>query len=197
VGHYFDDDPTVASDRQEVEWSLPDGTLRLVTDTGVFGHGRADVGTKLLLLKAPPPPDGGNLLDLGCGTGVIALTMARRAPAATVWAVDVNSRARQLTAENAERNGIVNVRVGFPDEVPANIAFDAIWSNPPIRIGKPALHELLLRWLPRLTPDSAAHLVVQKHLGADSLQHWLNENGFRADRAAIGGGFRVLAVTAA
>src|SRR5215218_5832471 len=136
VGQYFDDVPTVASDRREVEWSLPDGPLRLITDAGVFGHGRVDVGTKLLLLKAPPPPGLGDLLDLGCGTGAIALTMARRSPETTVWAVDVNSRARELCALNALRNRIDNVRVAAPDEVPADVRFGAIWSNPPIRIGK-------------------------------------------------------------
>jgi 16S rRNA (guanine1207-N2)-methyltransferase len=192
VPHYFDDDPTSASDRREVEWALPDGPLRLVTDAGVFGHDRVDAGTKLLLLKAPTPPPEGDLLDLGCGTGAIALTMARRAPAATVWAMDVNSRARELSAENAVRNGIGNVRVVAPDDVPAEVRFAALWSNPPIRIGKAALHELLLRWLPRL--DGDAHLVVQKHLGADSLQRWLTDSGYPTERVAVGAGFRVLRV---
>lgn len=196
MGHYFDDDPTAAADPVEVEWSLPDGQLRLLTDAGVFGHGRVDSGTKLLLLKAPTPPPRGDLLDLGCGTGAIALTMARRAPRATVWAVDVNARARHLCAENAARNAIDNVRVVSPDEVPDEVHFAAIWSNPPIRIGKPALHDLLLRWLPRLTSDGAAHLVVQKHLGADSLQRWLSDSGFPTERVAVGAGFRILRVAA-
>jgi 16S rRNA G1207 methylase RsmC len=192
VGQYFDDDPTVASDRVELEWSLPDGPLRLVTDAGVFGHGRVDSGTKLLLLKVSPPPPTGDLLDLGCGTGAIALTMARRAPAATVWAIDVNSRARALCEENAARNGLPNVRVVEPGGVPRDVRFGAIWSNPPIRIGKAALHDLLLTWLARLAPGAAAHLVVQKHLGADSLQRWLTATGFPTDRIAVGAGFRIL-----
>jgi 16S rRNA (guanine1207-N2)-methyltransferase len=194
VGHYFDEDPTATSDPREVIWSLPDGELRLVTDAGVFGHGRVDAGTKLLLLSVPAPPDGGDLLDLGCGTGAIALTMARRAPHATVWAVDVNARARELTAANAARHGIRNVTVAAPDEVPTDVRFAALWSNPPIRIGKPALHELLLTWLPRMREDGEAHLVVQKHLGADSLQRWLASSGFPTERFAVGAGFRVLRV---
>jgi 16S rRNA (guanine1207-N2)-methyltransferase len=194
MSQYFDEDPTAASDPREVVWSLPDGPLTLVTDHGVFGYGQVDTGTKLLLLSAPPPPPLGDLLDLGCGTGAIALTMARRAPDTTVWAVDVNRRARELCAANAVRNGIVNVRVAAPDEVPDDRRFAAIWSNPPIRIGKPALHALLLRWLDRMTPDGVAHLVVQKHLGADSLQRWLTEHGHPAERVAIGAGFRVLRV---
>ena len=190
--HYFDSEPTTASQPAEVVWSLPDGPLTIVSDRGVFGHGRVDTGTKLLLLSAPPPPPTGDLLDLGCGAGPIALTMARRAPEATVWAVDVNRRARELTARNAAANGIGNVRVAAPDEVPTDQRFAAIWSNPPIRIGKTALHELLLTWLGRLDDGAAAHLVVQKHLGADSLQRWLVDQGFPTDRVATGAGFRVL-----
>lgn len=194
---YFDEQPSVPSEPREVTWALPDGALTLVTDRGVFGHGVVDSGTKLLLLKAPTPPDTGTLLDLGCGTGAIALTMARRAPRSTVWAIDVNERARTLCRDNARRNGIDNVRVAHPDEVPEEMVFDAIWSNPPIRIGKEALHALLLRWLPRLAPGAAAHLVVQKHLGADSLLRWLTDHGLPTERVATGAGFRILRVTAA
>jgi 16S rRNA (guanine1207-N2)-methyltransferase len=195
--HYFDDEPTVASDRRIVVWALPDGPLTLTTDRGVFGHGVVDSGTKLLLLKAPAPPPSGDLLDLGCGTGAIALTMGRRSPKAQVWAIDTNRRARDLCRANAQRNEIDNVTVAHPDEVPDDVRFAAIWSNPPIRVGKDALHELLQRWLPRLAEGCDAHLVVQKHLGADSLQRWLNEGGFAAERSATGAGFRVLRVRSA
>ena len=196
MSHYFDADPTVASDPKEVVWSLPDGQLRLTTDRGVFGYNGVDSGTKLLLLSAPTPPAAGDLLDLGCGTGAVALTMARRAPGATVWAVDVNSRARELCAANAARHGLGNVRVAAPDDVPADIEFAAIWSNPPIRIGKEAVHDLLLHWIARLAPTAAAYLVVQKHLGADSLQRWLTDHGHPTARVAVGAGFRVLRVDA-
>ncbi len=194
VAQYFETDPTVASDPREVIWSLPDGPLRLTSDRGVFGYGVVDTGTKLLLVHVPPPPADGDLLDLGCGTGAIALAMGRRSPDATVWAVDVNVRARALCEHNAAANGVGNVRVVAPDEVPAETRFAAIWSNPPIRIGKPALHALLAHWLARLAPGGEAHLVVQKHLGADSLQRWLIEHGHPAERVATGGGFRVLLV---
>ena len=189
---YFDEQPTVPSDRRIVVWALPDGPLTITTDRGVFCHGTVDAGTKLLLLKAPTPPQSGALLDLGCGTGAIALTMARRAPASTVWAIDINARARDLCRANAQRNEIDNVTVAHPDEVPDTLRFAAIWSNPPIRVGKDALHDLLLRWLPRLRPAAQAHLVVQKHLGADSLQRWLIDHDLPTERVATGAGFRVL-----
>lgn len=189
---YFDPSPSVASDTATFDVVLPDVAFALTTDRGVFSHGHVDAGTGLLLRVAPPPPPTGDLLDLGCGSGPIALTMALRSPAATVWAVDVNARARELTAGNAERNGIGNVRVAAPDDVPVGVAFAAIWSNPPIRIGKAALRELLLTWLARLTPDGTATMVVQKHLGADSLQAWLEAEGYPTERLASRQGFRVL-----
>jgi len=190
--HYFDEEPTTESAPREVTLMLPDGSLQLVTDRGVFGYDRIDQGTKLLLLKAPPPPDRGHLLDIGCGTGAIALTLARRAPHATVWAIDVNDRARDLCRANAERNSIGNVQVLAPDEVPDEVRFSAIWSNPAIRIGKPALHSMLLRWLTRLEPSAPAVLVVHKHLGSDSLLAWLERQGFPTQRRSSSSGYRIL-----
>jgi 16S rRNA (guanine1207-N2)-methyltransferase len=192
--HYFAEAPTAASSPRVVDLVLPDVALRLQTDRGVFGYGAVDTATKLLLLEGPPPPDRGHLLDLGCGTGAIALALARRAPQATVWAVDVNERARDLCRRNAGSNGIDNVEVAAPDQVPAEVRFDAIWSNPPIRVGKAALHALLRRWLARLTADGRAQLVVGKHLGADSLQAWLVEQGHPTRRYASRRGFRLLEV---
>jgi 16S rRNA (guanine1207-N2)-methyltransferase len=193
-GHYFDAQPDAASHRRTVALTLPDLTVELVTDRGVFAGDRIDQGTKYLLLEAPAPPDGGHLLDLGCGYGPIAVTLATRAPTATVWAVDVNARARDLCAENAERLGLAGVRVVAPDEVPLDVELAAIYSNPPIRIGKPALHQLLTTWLARLAESASAYLVVQKHLGSDSLARWLTEQGHPVERLGSRRGYRLLAV---
>lgn len=195
-GHYFDPSPSATSRTRSVRLSLPDLTIELTTDRGVFSHDRVDPGTKLLLLDGPRPPAGPcTLADVGCGYGPIAVTLARRAPEATIWAVDVNSRARELCAANAEAAGVGDrVRVVAPEEVPADLRLDGIWSNPPIRIGKPALHALLTEWLDRLSPTAAAALVVQKHLGADSLARWLGGQGRPVDRVGVGGGYRLLVV---
>ena len=192
--HYFDRRPSVASKRRQVALSLPDLDLALVADRGVFSGDRIDPGTKYLLMEAPALPATGDLLDLGCGYGPIALTMARRAPAATVWAVDVNERALALVRENAAAAGASNVRAVLPDEVPDELRFTAIWSNPPVRVGKQALHELLVRWLGRLTDDGVAVLVVQKHLGSDSLARWLGEQGYRVERLGSRMAYRLLEV---
>lgn len=191
---YFESDPAVASDRRTVRLALPDATFDLVTDAGVFARHGVDPGTKLLLLEAPAPATDGHLLDVGCGYGPVALTMAKRSPGATVWAVDVNARARELAALNAEAAGLTNVRVVAPDDVPDDVRFRTIWSNPPIRIGKAALHELLSRWLGRLDDGGAAVLVVQKHLGADSLARWLVEQGHEVERLRSRMAYRLLAV---
>jgi 16S rRNA (guanine1207-N2)-methyltransferase len=199
AGHYFDPTPAASSRPSTVELVLPDTSFTLQTDRGVFSGEGVDPGTKLLLLEGGrPAPDGtGDLLDVGCGYGPIALTLARRAPGATVWAVDVNERARALTVANAETAGLANVRVCAPDDVPGDVRFAGIWSNPPIRIGKPALHGLLERWLGRLdddADDAAAWLVVHKHLGSDSLARWLDSIGHPTTRLASRSGYRILEV---
>ena len=193
AGQYFETTPDVASDRSEITLALPDMNLRLITDRGVFSHTSVDAGTRFLLQEVGVPT-GETMLDLGCGYGPIALTMARRAPHATVWAVDVNERAVGLCAENARANGCASVRTVLSTHVPAEVTFDTIWSNPPIRIGKQALHAVLALWLPRLRSDGVAMMVVQKHLGADSLTQWIIEQGFTVDRFASRQGYRLLAV---
>jgi 16S rRNA (guanine1207-N2)-methyltransferase len=193
-GHYFDAEPAVASRRATVELRLPDGAATLEVDRGVFSAGRVDPGTVALLRAVPAPPQTGDLCDLGCGYGPIACTLARRAPRATVWALDVNRRALELTAGNAAALGLTNVRAVHPDEVPDRVGFAAVWSNPPIRVGKEALHDLLERWLGRLSADGRAWLVVHRHLGGDSLAAWLTAGGRTVRRAGSKQGYRILEV---
>jgi 16S rRNA (guanine1207-N2)-methyltransferase len=193
---YFAERPDAAHRPGTVHVVLPDLHLALETDAGVFSPGRLDPGTRLLLDAAPPPPGTGDLLDLGCGYGPLALVLAARAPDARVWATDVNTRALGLCERNAAAAGLANVRCVPPGDPALPGSFSLIWSNPPIRIGKPALHELLSAWLGRLAAGGTAFLVVQRNLGADSLQRWLAQSGWAADRAAARAGYRVLRVAA-
>lgn len=194
--HYFAPDPAAAGRPGAVDLVLPDLHLRLETDSGMFSPGRVDPGTRILLETVPAPPPHGNLLDLGCGYGPIALTMATRSPQAMVFGVDVNERALAVAKRNASTARLYNVKFIVPDDVEPELRFAALWSNPPIRIGKAALHDLLTGWLDRLSPGGTAHLVVQKHLGADSLQRWLTAQGWPAERIASRSAYRVLAVSA-
>lgn len=188
--HYFDRSPTSDDHRREVTARIWDRELTFTTSSGVFSHDGLDKATAVLLRNSTPPA-AGVVLDLGCGWGPIACSLA--ASGATVWAVDVNERALELTRHNAERLG-VTVHAAFPEDVPDDVEFDQIWSNPPIRIGKQALHELLLHWLPRLAPGGAARLVIGKNLGSDSLQRWLVEQGWPTERVDSDKGFRILEV---
>ncbi|HET7735735.1 MAG TPA: methyltransferase [Nocardioidaceae bacterium] len=191
--HYFSADPAVPFRRIPVRAEVWGHRLELTSGTGVFAQGRLDVGTGVLFRETEPPRGGGTFLDLGCGYGVIGLALADAVPAATVWGVDVNERAVLLANENAAALGVAGrYSAVLPDQVPADLTFDEIWSNPPIRVGKQALHDLLLRWLPRLTPGGRAVMIVGKNLGADSLQRWLGEQGYPTERLASAKGFRVL-----
>jgi 16S rRNA (guanine1207-N2)-methyltransferase len=192
--HYFSAVPGVASHPGSVDLRLADMELSLRADRGVFSGGRVDPGTMALLRESPAPPASGELLDLGCGYGPIACVLGRRSPAARVWAVDVNTRALELTSTNAGANGALNVKVARPDEVPADVVFSGIWSNPPVRVGKTALHDLLSTWLARLGLGASAWLVVNRHLGADSLSAWLEGRGYEVHRQASKSGYRVLQV---
>ena len=196
--HYFNAEPDVPDARRPLAVVLDGRELTLRTSAGIFSPDGVDKGTAVLLAEAPDPAPEGNLLDIGCGWGPIALTLALRSPGAQVYAVDVNTRSLSLTEENARLAGLGNVHASLPEKVDPALRFATIWSNPPIRIGKQALHELLLRWLPRLEVGGQAWLVVQKNLGADSLSRWLAEElggAYDVDRPATSKGFRVLRVT--
>lgn len=195
--HYFSATPATPEQRRTVSAHVWGADLELTTANGVFAGDGLDRGTAVLLRESEPPVGSPRILDLGCGYGPIALAIAVHCPGARVDAVDVNERALALSRDNAAALGVAErVRVLRPDEVEPDVRYDAIWSNPPIRVGKQALHELLLRWLPRLTPGGEARLVVSKNLGADTLQRWLAEQGYGCQRVASAKGFRVLTVCA-
>jgi 16S rRNA (guanine1207-N2)-methyltransferase len=190
--HYFTADPSVPFRREPLAAEVWGERLDLVSGSGVYSRGRLDIGTGVLL-RETTPPEPGRILDLGCGYGVIGLAIARAVPAARVTGVDVNERAVLLANENAASLGLADrFHAVVPDQVPGDATYDEIWSNPPIRIGKPALHALLLRWLDRLAPGGRAVLVVGRNLGADSLQRWLGDQGYPTTRVASAKGFRVL-----
>ena len=193
--HYFTAAPASADERRRLRVRLAGREVEVEVAPGVFSPGGLDKGTAVLLDEAPDPPATGTFLDLGCGWGAIAITLALRSPGATVWALDVNERALDLTRRNAATLGLDGVRATTADDIPDDVRFDLIWSNPPIRVGKAVLHALLRTWLPRLSPTGVAHLVVQRNLGSDSLQRWVEtELEMPCTRLTSSKGFRVLEV---
>ncbi len=195
--HYFSARPATPDQRQEVAVDLMGRRFVVETAPGIFSPGGLDKGTAVLLGEVPNPPPGGDFLDIGCGWGPIAISMAILSPAAHVHAIDVNERSLDLTRRNAERLGCTRIRASLPAEVDPDLRFDLIWSNPPIRIGKAALHDLLRTWLPRLGPGGTAYLVVQRNLGSDSLARWIEADlGMPCARLGSHKGFRVLEIKA-
>ena len=195
--HYFSETPGVEFKPKEIKVDLAGREVLVTTSGGVFSPDRLDAGTEVLLTHIQKSTPSGNLLDVGCGWGPISLALAREATNATVWAVDVNQRSLDLTMTNAKRLGLTNIRAVKPEDVPADIQFSGIWSNPPIRVGKEMLHEILLTWLPRLQVNAEAYLVVAKNLGADSLHRWLQTElpeAFGTIRVDTAKGYRVLRV---
>jgi 16S rRNA (guanine1207-N2)-methyltransferase len=195
--HYFSQEPKSNYQAKQIELNVAGEVFKVNTASGTFSPLRLDVGTSVLLEHLELSPKDGNILDLGCGWGPIALNLAKQSPKAKVWAVDVNSRSLELTAENAKALGLTNIQAATPDAVPKEIMFSGIWSNPPIRIGKKELHELLLTWLPRLEKNASAYLVVQKNLGSDSLQKWLTEtlvDGYEVSRFTSVKTYRIIKV---
>lgn len=195
--HYFSSAPDSTLKLRQVTVQLAGHPREVTTANAVFSPNHIDTGTQVLLNNTPPPPPSGNFLDLGCGWGPISLDLALTSPHATVWAVDVNERALDLVRMNAAKLGLSNVNAVLPADVPADLLFRSIWSNPPIRVGKDELHNLLRMWLPRLEPDSDAWLVVQRNLGSDSLHRWLEgelPDEYTVSRTATSKGFRVLHV---
>jgi 16S rRNA G1207 methylase RsmC len=192
--HYFSPSPGSELKLRTIHAKIRGHDYELVTANGIFSPQRIDAGTQVLLASVAAPAPGGNLLDLGCGWGPIALTLALESPRATVWAVDVNERALELVQANAQKLSITNINAVTPENVPAGLTFTTIWSNPPIRVGKDELHRLLEQWLPRLESGFEAWLVVQRNLGSDSLHRWLQATfpDISFARASTNKGYRVL-----
>lgn len=194
MSHYFQT-PDGPDRRRLISSRIWGREIDFMTSNGVFSGSRLDPGTAVLFDHTEPPTSPGRYADVGCGFGPIALAIALACPQAEVDAVDVNERALELTALNAERLGVADrVRVLTPDQVDPDARYDQVWSNPPIRIGKPALHDLLDTWLGRLTDRGRAYLVVGRNLGADSLQRWIDDRGYDCQRIGSSKGFRVFEV---
>lgn len=195
--HYFSQEPSSKYRSSEITITLAGEKLNVQTASGTFSPRALDFGTKVLLDEIALAPKTGNILDLGCGWGPIAIALAKHSPEAQVWAVDVNNRSLELTQKNASALGLKNIQTSSPELVPSEISFSGIWSNPPIRVGKAELHAMLMFWLPRLEKGGSAYLVVQKNLGSDSLLKWLDQNlgdGFEVSRLDSVKTYRIIKV---
>ena len=205
---YFSAEPSSIDERRTLHVTLRDNDVTVQVSNGVFSASRLDLGTSVLLKHAPELPKSGKFLDIGCGWGPISLAFGLESPEAEVFAIDVNERALELTELNAKNAGLKHIHTSLVDDaLKENNSkenntlefsnFDIIWSNPPIRVGKEILHDILLTWIPRLKVGGKAYLVVQKNLGSDSLITWLAENlgeSYSVEKYASSKGYRVIEV---
>lgn len=195
--HYFSEQPQTQTTTHLVEFELEGRTFNLTAASGTFSSTRLDAGTKVLLKESEFFPDTGTILDIGCGWGPISIAIAALRPETNVLGLDVNARSLELAATNASALGLQNFKAVRAEDIADSQMLDGIWSNPPIRVGKAALHQLMQTWIPRLKPGASAMLVVQKQLGAESFQKWLETSftGFSVARHSIDKGYRVIRVT--
>ena len=195
--HYFSEQPQTDAKTHSVEFELEGTVFNLTAASGTFSSTRLDSGTRVLLKESALFPDSGTVLDIGCGWGPISLAVATLRPETEVFGLDVNSRSLELAQANAAALKLKNFKAVRAEQIPDELLFDGIWSNPPIRVGKAVLHQLMQTWIPRLKPGASAMLVVQKQLGAESFQKWLSETftEFDVAKQSIDKGYRVIRVT--
>lgn len=197
---YFSANPNSLDLRRTLHVVLRGHEVSVQVSNGVFSSSKLDLGTAVLLKHAPQPPENGRFFDIGCGWGAISLALGFESPNAQIYAVDVNERALDLTGINAKNAGLNNIHTYLVEDALKEDALkdiNLIWSNPPIRVGKDVLHNILITWLPRLKVGGAAYLVVQKNLGSDSLITWLSKTlgeDFSVEKYASSKGYRIIEV---
>ena len=192
--HYFSSDPAAAKKTVSISIQVSGDEIELQAASGTFSSSKLDAGTAVLLKQEKFFPKDGAVLDLGCGWGPIGISIAHTCPNAKVFGVDINQRSIEQSNLNASSLKLPNYQAMHSKDLPAELSFSAIWSNPPIRVGKKVLHELMQTYIPRLEPGGKAMLVVQKNLGADSFQRWLATtfDSCEVRRFATDKGYRVI-----
>ena len=190
--HYYTRNPASESRPVDCEYTYRGIKLTFRTDAGVFSKGEVDTGTDLLL-KALPEEMGGEILDLGCGWGVIGISVARKWPEAKVTLADVNLRALELSRENAKKNR-ADVICAESDGMAAfeGRMFDAVITNPPIRAGKQVIYKMFADAAKCLKPGGALYLVIRKQQGAESCMKYLETIFGSVEKVSKSGGFWVI-----
>jgi 16S rRNA (guanine1207-N2)-methyltransferase len=194
--HYFSSDPAAPKKTVNVLLEVAGTEIPIEAASGTFSSSKLDAGTAVLLKQDSHFPKDGNVLDIGCGWGPIGISIARISTETQVYGIDINQRSIEQSNLNAASLGLQNYWAMHSKDLPQDIKFSGIWSNPPIRVGKKVLHELMETFIPRLEPGGKAMLVVQKNLGADSFQRWLSVTfpETEVSRVATSKGYRVISV---
>ncbi|MES1030393.1 class I SAM-dependent methyltransferase [Bacillus velezensis] len=176
--HYYSEKPSVKSDKQTWSFTLRNRPYTFTSDSGVFSKKEVDFGSRVLIEAFEEPEIDGDFLDAGCGYGPIGLSLAGAFTDRTVHMIDVNERAVELSNENAEKNGIKNVRI-YQSDLFSNIdsaqTFASIITNPPIRAGKKVVHAIFEKSAEHLRASGELWIVIQKKQGGPSAIEKLKE----------------------
>jgi 16S rRNA (guanine1207-N2)-methyltransferase len=174
VEHYYSNDPTSKSEEREIEYLINDIKLRFISDNGVFSKNHIDFATDLLINTVLADKPNGKILDVGCGYGVIGITLAKLL-GLEITMLDINKRAIELTKKNIVLNKAQNVNViesnGFEN---INEKYDVIITNPPIRAGKAVIYKIYEDAKEHLKDGGLLYLVINKKHGAPSTVEFLN-----------------------
>ena len=177
MSHYFVNDDKVASKPREICYSFNGVDFSLESDNGVFSKNELDKGSELLIEQLLPIDLGENILDIGCGIGVIGLTLAYFHPSLKVCLTDVNTRALSLCNENANSLKLSQRVTILQSDIYKKIEgkFNSIVSNPPIRAGKKVTYEIYKGALEHLVDSGSLYIVIRKNQGAKSVMSYLEE----------------------
>ncbi len=166
--HYFINNNDLKSEIKEFKVKFNNQEFTFKTDNGVFSKGELDYGTYLLISNILKEDLSGYGLDLGCGYGAIGIIVSKLKDV-KMDMIDINKRAIHLTNMNIKSNKALNSKTFINDGlVGLDKKYDFIISNPPIRVGKVKLYELLEACLNHLKKDGTLYIVIRKEQGAKS-----------------------------
>lgn len=173
--HYYTADPSVKSEEKEIKYEIEENQLTFTTDNGVFSKNHVDIATSFLM-KTIYKELQGDVLDVGCGYGVIGIIAAKNQNVKTVTMLDVNHRALELAKRNSVRNKVdKKIKIvesdGFEN---INEKYDVIITNPPIRAGKSVIYKMYEDAKEHLKDAGVLYLVINKKHGAPSTITFLN-----------------------
>ena len=177
MSHYFVNDDKVVSKPRTINYSFKGVDFSLESDNGVFSKNELDKGSELLIETLLPIDLGENVLDIGCGIGVIGLTLAYFTPSLKVCLTDVNTRALSLCSANAKSLKLSQRVTILQSDIYQKIEgkYSSIVSNPPIRAGKKVTYEIYRGALDHLIDSGSLYIVVRKNQGAPSVMSYLEE----------------------
>lgn len=169
MSQYFDNDKNIKSERKLIKFNFNNKEFSIYSDNGVFSKDRLDYGSRVLLENIDIDKIYGNVLDLGCGIGVVGIIVGSINKDICIDMVDINERAIDLARDNLILNKIsANV---FVSDIYSNInkRYDFIISNPPIRAGKDVIRKFLLGSYDYLEDDGSLYFVMRKDHGVKSM----------------------------